>query len=114
MVTDFYKPYKVTIMSELRIKERVLNVQYGYSNESLLVDGSYMENQEGGVLAQINGQCYAKKEDGSRGSNVGNFNGYRRGGVMKYTTSEMTPEYGIIIWEAIQDIVSHIDADGQE
>lgn len=101
-------------MSELRIKEKVLNVQYGYSNENLLVDGSYMENQEDGTLVQINGQCYAKNEDGSRGSNVGNFSGYRRDGIMKYTTSEITPEYGIMIWEAIQDIVSHIDADSNE
>lgn len=67
-----------------------------------------------GTLVQINGQCYAKKEDGSRGSNVGNFSGYRRGEVMKYTTSETTPEYGTMIWEAIQDIVSHIDADSNE
>jgi len=101
-------------MSELRIKEKVLNVQYGYSNESLLIDGSCMENQEDGMLVQVNGQCYAKKEDGSRGSNVGNFSGYRRDGVMKYTTSEMTPEYGTIIWEAIQDIVSLIEADSKE
>lgn len=101
-------------MSELRIKEKVLNVQYGYSNESLLVDGSYMENLEDGTLVQINGQCYAKKEDGSRGSSVGNFSGNRRDEVMKYSTSETTPEYGTMIWEAIQDIVSHIDADKNE
>lgn len=100
-------------MSEFRIKEKVLNIQYGYSNESLLVDGSFVENQTDGTLVQINGQCYVKKEDGTRGSSVGNFNGYSRDGVMKYTTSETTPEYGTMIWEAIPDIVNHIDADSK-
>lgn len=101
-------------MSEFRIKEKVLNIQYGYSNESLLVDGSYVENQTDGTLVQINGQCYVKKEDGTRGNSVGNFSGNIRDGVMKYSTSETTPEYGTLIWEAIQDIVSHIDADKNE
>lgn len=101
-------------MSDFRIKESVLNVQYGYENEKLLIDGSYAVNETEGTLLQVSGQCYLKKEDGTRGSSIGNFNGYQRDGIMKYTTSEMLPEYGTMVWEAIPDLVSHINVNGEQ
>ena len=37
-------------MSDFRIKESVLNVQYGYENEQMFIDGQYSVNQTEGTL----------------------------------------------------------------
>ncbi len=95
-------------MSDFRIKESVLNVQFGYENEQMFIDGQYSVNQTEGTLLQVSGQCYIKEQDGKRGNNIGNFNGYQRNGQMKYTTSEMLPEYGTAVYNAIADLESKI------
>jgi hypothetical protein len=90
-------------MSQIRIKESILHVQYGYENEDYFIDGKFQQNADTKELLEITG-VIARNQNGARGEIVGNMSGYQRNGKMKYTTSEMSPEDGASVYQALVDL----------
>lgn len=69
-----------------------LNESYKVTSDEFVGIANLIKNLQTDVVTNLNGQLYVKKEDGTQGDYVGNFNGMVKDGKMVYTTSQMTCE----------------------
>lgn len=101
-------------MEAFEITSSVLNNQYNFRDDNLVVNGNYTKDAETNELQSISGTCYRALPEGGMGDFVGNFNGYMRNGEMKYSTSEMTRQDSDKVWTAIGEIEQYIIGPNQE
>lgn len=94
----------------IKILSSTLNKQYNYENENVIIDGNYQLNSDDGVLQALNGSVYRITEQG-RGEYMGNINGSRRNGAMRYIFSDMTTADTTLALAAVADIESSINED---
>ena len=95
-------------MSTFKVTNEVLNSQYNYNNNDVIVNGQYVTNTLSSKVQTISGQVYRKDASGNQGEYIGNFNGTMRDDKMKYSISEMERADADIVWDAIDDIESHV------
>ena len=95
-------------MGTFTVTSSNLQNQYNYSNDTLIVIGNYSMDATTSTLQNVAGTAYRKNQDGSQGEYVGNFNGYMRDGVVKYSISEMTRQDANLVWDAIDEIEANI------
>ena len=90
-------------MKDFKITSETNNSQYEYKNDSIIVQGSAVKDVTTGVVQSISGSCYRNNQN-EMGEYFGNFNGYMRDGVIRYSVSEMTRQDSNLVWAAIDDI----------
>ena len=95
-------------MSTFNITSSQLNNQYEYTDENLTVTGAFTQDATNNQVQNINGSCYEPGQGGQQGAYVGNFQGYMRDGEIKYSISEMSRRNASKVWDAIDEIESHI------
>lgn len=95
-------------MSTFNITSSLLNNQYTYKNDTVVVQGNYNMNATDNSLRDINGSLYMQDASGNQGAHIGNFNGYNREDGIRYSLSEMTRQQSQMAWDAIDDIEAHI------
>ena len=95
-------------MSTFNITSSQLNNQYEYTDENLKVTGAFAQNAANNQVQNINGSCYEVGQGGQQGAQIGNFQGYMRDGEIKYSISEMSRRNASKVWDAIDEIESHI------
>lgn len=101
-------------MGNLTITSSKLNEQFNYQNEDLFVIGSGDKDASNdNALINLSGQVYRNNE-GQQGDYVGNFMGYMRYGVMKYSISEMTRTDANKTWDAIDEIQDDLTGQNAE
>lgn len=101
-------------MGNLTITSSKLNEQFNYQNEDLFVIGSCDKDASNdNALINLSGQVYRNNE-GQQGDYVGNFMGYMRDGVMKYSISEMTRTDANKTWDAIDEIQADLTGQNAE
>ena len=68
-----------------------------------------------GKLKTIRATCFHKNEDGTIGTNFGNFNGIMRAdGKVHYSMSEMSREDSMTVWSAIDEMEPEIIGEDNE
>jgi len=95
-------------MGTFNVTSSTLNSGYTYTDESVMVNGSYQMDAQSNTLKSISGSVYHKTESGEQGEYIGNFNGYQREDGIKYSLSEMTRRDNNLVWNAIDGIEPHI------
>ncbi len=95
-------------MGTFNITNSTLNSSYTYTDEDIVVNGSYEKDAQNDTLRSISGSCYYKTDSGEQGEVIGNFNGYMRDGEMKYSLSEMSRKENNLVWNAIDNIEPHV------
>lgn len=100
-------------MGTFNIISSTLNNQYTYTDENLIVDGSYTKDAQSGNLQNINGSCY-RNNNGEKGEYVGNFNGYMRDDEIRYSLSEMSRKDSNKVWDAIDEIEQNVLGENNE
>ena len=95
-------------MGTFAVINSTLNSSYTYTDESVVVNGSYEKDAQNDTLRSISGSVYHKTESGEQGEYIGNFNGYPIGGEIKYSLSQMSRKENNLTWNAIDDIEIHV------
>lgn len=95
-------------MGNFNITSSSLNNQYTFDNDSVIVQGNYNLDAANNELKNVSGTAYRKNEQDQQGEYIGNFNGYMRDGVVKYSISEMSRRDINIVWDAIDEIETYI------
>lgn len=97
-------------MGNYVVTSQTSNVQFEYSNSTMIVQGRYAMNVTASRPNSYSGSCYRKNEHGEMGAYFGDFNGYLREGseTVKYSMSEMSRQDADSVWDAIDDIEPHI------
>jgi hypothetical protein len=101
-------------MGTFNIISSQLNNQYEFQDENLKVTGAFAQDATNNQLQNINGSCYEVGQGGQPGNYVGNFQGYMRDGEVKYSISEMSRRNANKVWNAIDEIESHILPQNEE
>ena len=106
-------------MGNFVVKNQTSNVQFEYSNDTLIIQGQYAKNVSTSVLQSYSGSFYRKTEQGQMGEYFGNFNGYLRDGSaeVKYSMSEMSRTDASAAWDAIDEIEPYVigeDGNGEQ
>ena len=96
-----------------QVTDETINTSYICKREGIIVQGTHVKNSVSGEIQSVNGTCYRPNEKGETGENFGNFNGYPRGGELKFSLSEMTRSDSNLTWGAIDEIESEILAAGE-
>lgn len=94
-------------MSEFVIKSSVLNSQYEFKDESIIVSGNFQKDAQTEALTSISGECYRNVE-GEKGDNFGYFNGYPSDDEVLYDLSQMKRADSMLVWGAIDEIEAEI------
>lgn len=92
----------------------ILDNQYSFKDENLVVTGGYVNDAQTNTFQSISGACYLITESGEPGNYVGNFNGYMRNGEIKYSVSEMSRKDSNLVWTAIGEIEPYVLGENQE
>ena len=100
-------------MSKFEITSSSLNNQYNFEDENVKVQGGYALNAQDNSLQSVNGSVYRNNE-GQQGDFIGNFNGYVRDGVIRYSLSEMSRRDANLAWDAIDAIEAEITSQNAE
>lgn len=95
-------------MGNFNITSSSLNNQYTFDNDSVIVQGNYNLDAANNELKNVSGTAYRKNEHDQQGEYIGNFNGYMRDGVVKYSISEMSRRDANLVWDAIDEIEANI------
>lgn len=97
-------------MGNFVVKNQTSNVQFEYSNNTMIVQGNYVKNATTGQLQTYTGQCYRKNQQGQQGEYFGNFSGFLRDGSqeIKYSMSEMSRRDSNAVWDAIDEIEPYV------
>jgi hypothetical protein len=95
-------------MGTFAVINSTLNSSYTYTDESVVVNGSYQKDAQNDTLQSISGSVYHKTESGEQGEYIGNFNGYQREDGIRYSLSEMTRRDNNLVWNAIDGIEPHV------
>ena len=101
-------------MGNLVIKDSVSKTTFEYSNDKMIAQ---VECEKGlqGKLKTIRATCFHKNEDGTIGTNFGNFNGIMRAdGKVHYSMSEMSREDSMTVWSAIDEMEPEIIGEDNE
>lgn len=94
-------------MSTFTITSSTLNNGYEFTNNVVMVNGSYTKNAQTDTLQNVSGSVYLPAVGGS-GEYIGNFNGYMRDGEVRYSLSEMSRRKSNMVWDAIDEIELNI------
>lgn len=100
-------------MRKFEITSSSLNNQYNFEDDNVKVQGGYALNAQDNTLQSVNGSVYRNNE-GQQGDFIGNFNGYVRDGVIKYSLSEMSRRDANLAWDAIDAIEAEITSQNAE
>lgn len=95
-------------MENFVVKSQSLTTQYEYTNDDVVVNGSFSSDKTEADVQGINGQVYRKPENEGRGDYVGNFTGTMGSEGMEYSLSKMTRRNTNLVWDAIDGIEAHI------
>ena len=94
-------------MGTFNITSSVLNRNYNYVNTDVIVEGNYSIDESESTVKSVSGTVYHQTE-GERGEYIGNFNGFVRNEELKYSISELGRKDSTLVWNAIEEIESHI------
>lgn len=100
-------------MKKFEITSSSLNNQYAFEDDNVKVQGGYALNAQDNTLQSVNGSVYRNNE-GQQGEFIGNFNGYVRDGVIRYSLSEMSRRDANMAWDAIDAIEAEITSQNAE
>ena len=101
-------------MGNLVIKNEVSKTTFEYSNDKMIAQGEYEKGLQG-KLKTVRATCFHKNEDGTIGTNFGNFNGIMRtDGKVHYSMSEMSREDSMTVWSAIDEMEPEIIGEDNE
>lgn len=100
-------------MKKFEITSSSLNNQYAFEDDNVKVQGGYALNAQDNTLQSVNGSVYRNNE-GQQGDFIGNFNGYVRDGVIRYSLSEMSRQDANLSWDAIDAIEAEITSQNAE
>lgn len=100
-------------MKKFEITSSSLNNQYAFEDDNVKVQGGYALNAQDNTLQSVNGSVYRNNE-GQQGDFIGNFNGYVRDGVIRYSLSEMSRRDANLSWDAIDAIEAEITSQNAE
>lgn len=101
-------------MSTFNITGSALNSNFTYENESLSINGSFMQDAKTSDLQTISSTAYKQQGEGQQGLYVGNFNGRMVNDEMKYTLSDMTKQDTLLVLNAINEIEQYIIGENQQ
>ena len=90
-------------MGNFEIVSSMLNINFTFNNENVSINGSAQKDGETGDMQTLSGACYTPSESGE-GDYIGNFNGHRRDGKMRYSLSEIAPADLQKVADAISEI----------
>ena len=94
--------------TKFEITNQNINTQFEFDAENVIIQGNYVKTDKDGNLKSVQGNVFAKNEDGTIGTGIGNFSGHVRGNVLKYTFSEMTITDAAVVLEAIGKLEPNI------
>lgn len=94
--------------TKFEITNQNINTQFEFDAEKVIIQGNFMKTDKDGNLKSVQGNVFAKNEDGTIGQGIGNFSGHVRGNVLKYTISEMTCTDAAVVLEAIAKLEPNI------
>jgi hypothetical protein len=100
--------------TKFEIVNQNINTQFEFTTDAVIVQGNFIKGEKDAVLKSVQGNCYTKNQDGSIGTGIGNFNGYVRGGKMKYTLSEMECEDAVLVLQTIALLEPYITGEDAE
>jgi hypothetical protein len=100
--------------TKFEITNQNINTQFEFDAEKVIIQGNFVKTDKDGNLKSVQGNVFAKNEDGTIGVGIGNFNGYVRGGQMKYTLSEMSCENAVLILQTIALLEPYITGENAE
>jgi len=95
-------------MENFVVKSQSLTTQYEYTNDDVVVNGTYSSDKSEAEVQGINGQVYRKPEGEGRGEYVGNFTGTMGADGMEYSLSKMTRRNTNLVWDAIDGIEARV------
>ena len=95
-------------MGTFTVTSSALNNSYEYKDNAVIVNGTYNIDNTTSTLQSVNGTVYQQNQDGEQGEYIGNFNGYMRDGVIRYSLSEMSRQQSNLVWNAIDGIEPNI------
>lgn len=95
-------------MENFVVKSQSLTTQYEYTNDDVVVNGTYSSDKTEAEVQGINGQVYRNPVGEGRGEYVGNFTGTMGSEGMEYSLSKMTRRNTKLVWDAIDGIEAHI------
>lgn len=95
-------------MENFVVKSQSLTTQYEYTNDDVVVNGTYNSNKSETEVQSINGQVYRKPEGEGRGDYAGNFTGTMGKDGMEYTLSKITRRNTNLVLDAIDGIEARI------
>ena len=94
--------------TKFEITNQNINTQFEFDAEKVIIQGNFMKTDKNGNLKSVQGNVFAKNEDGTIGQGIGNFSGHVRGNALKYTISEMTCTDAAVVLEAIAKLEPNI------
>ena len=94
--------------TKFEITNQNINTQFEFDAENVIIQGNFMKTDKDGNLKSVQGNVFAKNEDGTIGAGIGNFSGHVRGNILKYTFSEMTITDAAVVLEAIGKLEPNI------
>lgn len=101
-------------MGNLVIKDSTSKTTFEYSNDKMIAQGEYEKGLQG-KLKTVKATCFHKNEDGTIGTNFGNFNGIMRSDEkVHYSMSEMSREDSTTVWDAIDEMEPEIIGEDNE
>jgi hypothetical protein len=86
----------------------VLDNQYSYVNESLMIAGNYILDAATNALINVSGSVFVVGVNGNQGDFIGSFNGSMDDDKMSYSFSQMTKEQSDLVWVAVKEIEPYI------
>lgn len=90
-------------MGNFEIVSSMLNINFTFNNENVSINGSAQKDGKTGDMQTLSGACYTPSESGD-GEHIGNFNGHRRDGKMRYSLSDIAPADLQKVADAISEI----------
>ena len=90
-------------MGNFEIVSSTLNINFTFNNENVSINGSAQKDGKTYVMQTLSGACYTPN-DGGDGEFIGNFNGHRRDGKMRYSLSDIAPADAQKVADAIAEI----------
>ena len=101
-------------MGTFKLTNSELNNQFKFTNEKVVVDGSFAKDAASGELKNISGSVYLIGEGEAPGDYLGNFNGHVSDGEVYYTLTEMPRSKSRLVWSAIDEIEVNVIPDKAE
>ena len=91
-------------MIELKKTSATLNENYTFADDNTIGSVTVVSDQITAEKVSMNVSVYEKDAEGKQGAYIGNFNGQKVNGVMKYTTSQMTRQQYNLVMDLIDEL----------